>query len=81
MTIKKKTHLNISSEERGSGWECLLSSSRIVIKGSLYCFEADRLFESEANYQIKESSENPVTQLINPHLLTETVVGPSQHVS
>lgn len=62
-------------------WPSLVNSSRIVIKGSLFCFEADRLFESEANYQIKESRENPLTQLINPHLLTETVVRPSQHVS
>lgn len=37
------------------------------------------LFESETNYGIKESGEKPVIQLINPHLLTETVVGPSQH--
>lgn len=30
--------------------------------------------------RLKESRENFVTQLINPHLLTETAVGPSQHV-
>lgn len=59
----------------------LVRGSRIVIKGSFYCSVADGLFESEANYPIKESRENPLTQLINPHLLTETVVGPSQHVS
>lgn len=33
--------------------ESLLNGSGIVIKGSLYCFEAKHLFECEANYQIK----------------------------
>lgn len=36
-----------------SGPESSLTSSGIVIKGSLYCFEAEHLFECEANYPIK----------------------------
>lgn len=48
-------------------------------KGPRCCF--DHLFGSETNYGIKDSGAKPGIQLINPHLLTETVVGPSQHVS
>lgn len=44
-----------------------------------YCFNG--LFESEANYHIKEFRENPVILLINPCLLRETGSGPSQSVS
>lgn len=47
--------------------------------GSRRCF--DHLVESETNYGLKESGDKPVIQLINPHLLTETVVGPSQNGS
>lgn len=46
----------------------------LLEKGSCCCF--DHLFESETNYGIKESGAEPGIQLINPHLLTETVVGP-----
>lgn len=60
----------------GFGQNALIKSTG---KGSRRCF--DHLFESETNYGIKESGEKPVIQLINPHLLTETVVGPSQHGS
>lgn len=63
-------------ESSGFGQNTLIRSSG---KGSRRCF--DHLFESETNYGIKESREKPVIQLLNPHLLTETVVGPSQHGS
>ena len=39
------------------------------------------MFESEANYPIRESRAQLVIQLIKPPLLTDAAVGLSQHVS